>query len=111
MALSVSGGGSGIIADILEFIYDFWAPTMVLPFLVGCFWYAPRRVYAVVAAMFSGLAGTVVWRFLLGSPWDVSLALFGFVVSIAVFVAALPLAGRLPLGRFFRPLDHLEDLP
>ena len=26
------------IVKILSFVYDFWAPTMVFPFLVGIFW-------------------------------------------------------------------------
>ena len=33
-------------------MYDFWAPTMVVPFVVALFWYHPSRVYAVVAALF-----------------------------------------------------------
>ena len=54
----------------LEFIFDFRAPGMVVPFLVGVFWYDRSRVYAVVASMTAGTLATVVWRFVLGSPWQ-----------------------------------------
>ena len=39
------------IVKILSFVYDFWAPTMVFPFLVGIFWYQRQRIQAVLAAM------------------------------------------------------------
>jgi Na+/proline symporter len=91
------------VADILIFVYDFWAPTMVLPFLVAVFWYHESRVYAVVASMIVGAVATVIWRFGLGSPGDVGPALFGFGAALSAFILALPLTSRLPLGRLFRP--------
>jgi SSS family solute:Na+ symporter len=91
------------IADLLEFVYDFWAPTMVLPFLVGLFWYRENRIYAVVASMIAGMAATMVWRFGLQSPYGVGPALFGFGVAVVVFLVSLPLTCRLPLAGLFRP--------
>ena len=60
------------ITDILVFIYDFWGPIMIVPFLVGLFWYWPNRIYAVVIAMVAGLTATAVWRFALDSPGDLA---------------------------------------
>lgn len=94
------------VADILVFVYDFWAPTMVLPFLVAVFWFHPSRVYAVVASMVAGAVAAVVWRFVLKSPGDIGPALFGFVAALSVFVMALPLTGNLPHGRLFQPCDN-----
>lgn len=94
------------VADILVFVYDFWAPTMVLPFLVGVFWYHPSRICAVVASMIAGAVGAVIWRFVLQSPWDVGPALFGFVAAFCVFMIVLPVTGHLPRGRLFQPCDE-----
>jgi len=91
------------IADILEFVYDFWAPTMVLPFMVAVFCYRESRIYAVVASMLAGLIAVVVWRFVLGSPYEIGPALFGFGVAIVAYVVALPLTSRLPVMRLFQP--------
>ena len=91
------------IAEILEFAYDFWAPTMVLPFLVGIFWFRKNRIYAVVVSMLSGLLATAIWRFALQSPGDLGPALFGFMVAVAAFFIAIPFTSRFPLSRFFQP--------
>ena len=100
----------GDIVSVLEFVYDFWAPAMVLPFLVGVFWYKPERIRAVVVSMLAGMASTVVWRFGLGSPWELSPALFGFAVAVAAFFLALPLTRRLPRSAAFEP-GSLPETP
>lgn len=93
------------VADILVFVYDFWAPTMVLPFLVAVFWYKPTRIHAVVASMIAGAVGAVVWRFVLKSPGDIGPALFGFVAAVLVFLVAAPITRRWIHGPLFRPCD------
>jgi SSS family solute:Na+ symporter len=79
------------IISILEFVYDFWAPTMVIPFLVGLFMYRKRWSLAITLAMAAGFIAVVVWRFLLDTPWKFSPGLFGFLVSLAVFILAIVL--------------------
>ena len=91
------------VADILIFVYDFWAPTMVLPFIVAVFWYHESRVYSVVASMIVGTVATTVWRFGIGSTGDVGPALFGFGAALLAFIVTFPLTSRLPLGQLFRP--------
>jgi len=91
------------VAEILVFVYDFWAPTMVLPFIVAVFWYHESRVHAVVTSMIVGAVAASVWRFGLGSPGDVGPALFGFGAALLAFVVALPLTMRWPNGWLFRP--------
>ena len=91
------------VADILVFVYDFWAPTMILPFLVAVFWYSPTRIHAVVVSMVVGIFATIGWRFGLGSPGDVGPALFGLSVALVAFVVALPLTKRLPTSGLFKP--------
>ena len=93
------------VADILVFVYDFWAPTMIVPFLVGIFWYDRSRVYAVVISMIVGITSTVVWRFGLGSPGDIGPALFGIVAASVAFLLALPLTRHLPASPLFQPND------
>lgn len=93
------------IVNILEFVYDFWAPTMVWPFLVGIFWYRRERIAAVVFSMLAGTGATIVWRFVLESPGDVSPALFGFAVAVVAWVVALPLCRQAPTNRWLQPVD------
>jgi len=97
------------VADILVFVYDFWAPTMVVPFLIGIFWYDRTRVYAVVVSMIVGIISTVVWRFGLGSPGDIGPALFGIVAAAVAFLLALPLTRHLPPSPLFQPHEQGEN--
>ena len=91
------------VADILIFVYDFWAPTMVLPFLVAVFFYHESRIHAIVISMIVGIIATVVWRFVLGSPADIGPALFGFLAAFTAFAVALPFTSRLPRVWLFQP--------
>ena len=91
------------IADTLVFVYDFWAPTMILPFLVAVFWYSPTRIRAVVVSMIVGAVATIWWRFGLGSPWDVGPASFGLMGACVAFAVALPLTRHLPARGLFKP--------
>ncbi|MXY68898.1 MAG: sodium:solute symporter family protein [Acidobacteriia bacterium] len=91
------------IAEILVFVYDFWAPTMILPFLVAVFWYSPNRIHAVVVSMVVGALATIWWRFGLGSPWDVGPASFGVVAASVAFAVAVPLTRHLPARGLFKP--------
>ena len=77
------------IVDLLVFVYEFWAPGMIVPFLVGIFWYREDRVPAVLVSMFAGMGTTVVWL-LLEKPYDVSAAMSGFAVAVIAFLVALP---------------------
>lgn len=102
------------VADILVFVYDFWAPTMVLPFMIAVFWYHESRIYAVVASMIVGAIAAVVWRFGLDSPGDIGPALFGFGAALLTFVVTLPLTVHWRLGRLFHPGKEVgieEDMP
>jgi SSS family solute:Na+ symporter len=91
------------IVEILEFIYDFWAPTMVVPFVVGILWYKPSRVYAVVGSMLSGMLATIVWKFVLMVPYQFSPALFGFLIAVLAFFLFLPVTRHWQLTSMFRP--------
>jgi hypothetical protein len=75
---------------------------------VGVFWYRGDRIYAVVISMFAGTLATVVWRFWLQSPWQLSPALFGFVVAAAALFSSIPLTRNLQLGKLFQPKPSSE---
>ena len=94
------------IAEILEFVYDFWAPAMVLPFFVAVFWYDQRRIYAVVASMVSGMLASVAWRFRPPAYEDVGPALFGCGVAVLVFFLVLPMTSGLPLLSRCQPVPR-----
>lgn len=78
------------IVGILEFVYDFWAPTMVIPFLYGIFCYQRHQVPAVVASMLTGLSSTIIWKWGCGSPGGFSPALFGFLTALGTVCLLLP---------------------
>ena len=105
------------IAGILEFVYDFWAPTMVLPFAVGLFWYKVGRVPAVVIAMATGFLAAVAWRVgsdsLVGATWfweelrwlaHLSPAVVGFLACLVCYLLAVLAGGQHPpQNRWFQP--------
>ena len=110
------------IMTILSFIYDFWAPTMVFPFLVGIFWYRRSRIIAVVSAMISGFLAALIWRFgrlplceaLVKREYqfnqklieDFQPALFGLVISIVTFWVVLPITRNWSLSSWTRPIEE-----
>ena len=89
------------IADTLDFVCDFWAPTMILPFLVAVFWYRVRRIHAVVVSMIVGAISAVVWRFVLSSPGDIGPALFGVVMAALAYGMTLIITNREPTNWLF----------
>ena len=102
------------ILTIFEFIYDFWAPAMILPFFIGIFWYRPTRVYSVVASMIGGMCGAMVWLIVqrTSSAWletkvgwlvDVSPAIVGLVTGVVWLGLAWVLNQHPPKGRLFQP--------
>ncbi len=91
------------ITSLLEFVYDFWAPSMVLPFMVAVFWYRPSRIYGTIAAMVTGIATTIVWRFVLGSPYDVAPALAGLVAATVAYFLVWPLTAQWRLAPWATP--------
>ena len=97
------------IADILVFVYDFWAPGVVFPFMVAIFWYKRTRIYAVVASMILGTAATVLWRFVFQSPWQIGPALFGFVVAVVTFLVCWPLTCRWTIQSLVAPEDDASS--
>lgn len=94
------------VADLLVFVYDFWAPSMIVPFLVAVFWYHPSRIYASVTSMATGMAAAAIWRFGLQSPYGLGPALFGFLVAVLTFVLVLPMTYRLNLRQAFQPIQE-----
>ena len=102
------------IASILEFVYNFWAPAMILPFFVGLFWYHPNRTYAVVASMATGTLATILWQFVVHPRIDpvlypnlssltpvlpaLALAILAFFLTNLVCGHMRPAGGFLPSG-------------
>lgn len=97
------------IAGILEFVYDFWAPTMIIPFLVAVFWYRETRIHATVLSMLAGIATVILWRFVLRSPWDVGPAMAGIAVAAVVFLMALPVTCQPPSHSLLLPGRRLPE--
>ena len=97
------------ITEILEFVYDFWSPTMVLPFLVAIFWYHKSRIYAVTISMIIAFVATLVWR-IWPATSDVGAAMFGCVVALITFFVVWPLTARLPLIGLIQPGGEVPEV-
>jgi SSS family solute:Na+ symporter len=99
------------ISDLLVFVYDFWTPAMIVPFMVGLFWYHESRIIAAVLSMVLGMISTAVWRFGVfprldpSSPWRIQAAMFGLMVALVTFFVLLPLTKSMTRGRMFQPRD------
>ena len=81
------------VIEALVFVYDFWAPVMVLPFFVGVFGTSRRQVVPVVASMLAGVVavtGWHLWSWFGTVPEDLGGAMFGLLFSVPVyFITAL----------------------
>ena len=99
------------ISELLVFVYDFWTPAMIIPFMVGLFWYSESRIIASVFSMIFGMISTAAWRFGIypklpeDSPWRIQAAMAGLIVALVAFVILLPLTSRITRGKLFQPRD------
>jgi len=86
-------------------MYDFWGSVIVLPFLVGTFFYNRTWIYSTVLAMLVALTLTPFWRFALKIPGDFSPGLFGFLVAVVTLLVTYPVTRHCPLVGMFTPGD------
>ena len=82
---------------------------MVLPFVVGAFWYRRSQSPAVVVSMIGGPLATVVWRFGLNAPWDISPGFFGAGVAVLIYLVTRPFFTRPSENRWLRPTMAEEE--
>lgn len=76
----------GDIMDILMLAYGFWCP-LILPPLAAALLGIDSDGRTFCRALFSGLAATLVWTYLAGSPGGVDGSMVGMLVNTAVFAA------------------------
>ena len=77
-------------------------------------WSSPFRSASsgtTAAASTPGTIATVVWRFVLGSPWQLSPALFGVAVAAVALLIALPATSRWAPRALFEPKDRVYQTP
>ena len=75
------------ILDMLIYAYHFWAPVIVIPLAVAFFGIKARaRVF--MAGCIGGLAGMILWNYLLGAPGGVDGLIIGVLSNTAVFAVA-----------------------
>ncbi|WP_197379657.1 sodium:solute symporter family protein [Mycolicibacterium mengxianglii] len=74
------------IVDALLYSYTLWAPTMIVP-LLGAVVFGIRSAPAALSGIASGAVVTVVWQWVLGSPFGLDGLIPGVVANLVVFSA------------------------
>ena len=75
------------ILDLLIYAYHFWAPIIVIP-LAAAFFGTKARAHVFMAGCIGGLAGMILWNYLLGAPGGVEGLIIGVLSNTAVFAVA-----------------------
>ena len=73
------------LIDLLIFAYTFWAPVILVPLALAILGVKGSR-RACFAAFISGIAGTMIWRYGLGTPGGFDAILIGVLANFAVFM-------------------------
>lgn len=74
------------IFRILRMAYSFWCPVM-LPPLAAAFRGVTVRRRVFYAAVGGGLAASLLWELVCGTPWDVDGSVVGLVVNAGIMLA------------------------
>lgn len=76
------------IIDILMVYYSAWAPTVIVPLVLGVL-VGYRHRYAGISAMLAGLAAVGVWGGVLDDPFGILGLAVGLVTNLVVFFVVL----------------------
>ncbi len=88
------------IIDILMVYFSTWAPTVIVPLLLGVLFDVRHRLAGPIA-MVAGLLATWLWNGPLGEPFGILGLAVGLVTNLIVFflvVALTPKTGMAPRG-------------
>ena len=88
------------IIEILLVYFSTWAPTVIVPLLLGVL-FNIRHKYAGPIAMVAGLAATWIWNGPLGEPFGILGLAVGLLTNLLVFfivLAVTPKQGMAPQG-------------
>ena len=91
------------VLDLLLYSYSFWAPSIILPILVGVLWYRKKHVLPVFASMVIGLFAALVWLSL-GEPYQLEGSVVGVFAALLTFLICRPLLRNVALLGPFEPL-------
>jgi solute:Na+ symporter, SSS family len=72
------------IVDALLYSYTLWAPTMIVP-LLGAVLFGIRSKPAALWGIGAGAAVTVLWQWILGSPYGLDGLIPGVVANLVVY--------------------------
>jgi SSS family solute:Na+ symporter len=85
------------IVDALLYSYSLWAPTMIVP-LLGAVLFGVTSKPAALWRIGAGAAVTVVWQWVLGSPFGLDGLIPGVLANLAVY-STVALATRIRYPR------------
>lgn len=99
IAVAVVGAGAVIFALKLESIFNamvfsltYYSATLAIPCLAALL---SKKVtkQGVIAGMLFGGGGAIIWKVLLNTPWGISEAIFGALVSLVALTLVSALTG------------------
>lgn len=73
------------VLDILIYSYNFWAPIILVPLALALTGVRVNRTKFVAGAL-SGIAGMLIWDYVLTEPWEIDGLVVGVLANLAAFV-------------------------
>ncbi len=73
------------VLDILVYSYNFWAPIILVPLVMALTGRRVNKTKFVTGAL-SGIAGMLIWDYLLTEPWEIDGLVIGVLANLTAFV-------------------------
>lgn len=93
------------VIDALLICYTLWAPTIVLPLVIGVLKKDVKPLSGLLAIVF-GAIGTIIWEWVLHNPNDVPSLLIGILCNQAAFWLSELLIKKNSNNKLFLPLEE-----
>ena len=75
------------VLGILIYSYNFWAPIVLIPLACAIMGMPVSRIRFGAGAA-AGIAGVLIWSYLLGKPWEIDGLVVGVLANFTVFFLA-----------------------
>lgn len=74
------------VLDILIYAYNFWAPIILVPLVMAIMQKKVSKLKFLSGAA-AGIAGLLIWNYVLDKPWEIHGIVIGVAANLAVFMS------------------------